>query len=175
MNRLVAILLLLAACSACTVQYPNRDPLGELFPKVGARSLSGEEITLPDSFSGKKVVLLVAYVQDAQFDVDRWMLGLAQLKTDVLVAEIPTIQGFFPRLISRRIDRGMRSGIPKEDWGIVYTVYEDAKIIAEFLGNESPRKTRVLLLSAEGRVVWFYDRGYSAARVQELDAKVRSP
>ena len=44
----------------------------------------------------------------------------------------------------------------------------------EFTGNEKPRNMRVVLLDAEGRIRWFHDRGFSAGKVVELDALVRS-
>ena len=63
----------------------------------------------------------------------------------------------------------MRSGIPEEDWASVITVYgSDADRIVALTGNEQPRNMRVLLLDAEGRVRWFHDRGFSAAKLLEL-------
>ena len=97
-----------------------------------------------------------------------------QLDTPVAVREIPTVRGLVPRLIASKIDSGMRSGIPKEDWGTVITVYKDADIIANYLGTEDPLNARVALLDANGKVIWFHDRGYSATRVSNLDQIVRA-
>jgi hypothetical protein len=56
----------------------------------------------------------------------------------------------------------------------VVTVYgEQGEAIVELTGNESPRNIRVLLLDAEGKVVWMHDRGFSAGKLLELDAAVR--
>ena len=144
------------------------------FPEVRATILTGEDVSIPGYFGEKPVLLLVGYVQESQFDVDRWLLALKQLKTPVRIAEIPAAQGFFPRLISSKINNGMRSGIPQEDWKIVFTVYEDSEKIARFLGNVKPRNVRAVLVDESGTVRWFHDRGFSADRALELDKLVRA-
>lgn len=163
----------------CSRAVERRNPIGEIFPSVTGTRLSGESVAIPADFGGAPVVLLVGYVQRAQFDIDRWLLGLTQAGTPVKVLEIPTIRGWAPRAISGWIDSGMRSGIPEEDWRTVATVYRDAAAIVKFLGNEDPQNGRAVLLDGEGRVLWMHDRGYSAAKMLELHeaalALTRSP
>ncbi len=158
---------------SCASTFEKTEPIGQNFPKVQATGLTGEEVIIPDLFKDNLVVLFIGYVQDAQFDVDRWLLGLKQLQTPVEMAEIPTIQGFVPGLLASRIDQGMRNGIPEEDWKIVFTVYKDASEIARFFGNEKPRNVRVVLLDQKGKVLWFHDRGFSAGKAIELDQLIR--
>ncbi len=176
MNRSVlALLLALAALTgACSSPVPNRDPLGEPFPGVRGSSLEGDEVELPGDLAGAPAVLLLGYVQDAQFDADRWLIGLLQAETPVRFLEVPTIPGFAPGLFAGSIDEGMRSGIPSEDWGGVVTLYrDDAARVVALTGNERPRNMRVVLLDAEGVVRWFHDRGFSAGKLLELDAAAR--
>lgn len=156
----------------CSRSVERRNPIGEIFPSVTGKRLSGEAIAIPADFAGAPVVLLVGYVQRAQFDIDRWLLGFTQAETPVRVLEIPTIKGWAPRVISGWIDSGMRSGIPEEDWRTVATVYRDAPAIVKFLGNEDPQNGRAVLLDADGRVLWMHDRGYSAAKMLELHQAV---
>ena len=166
---------LLALLAACASPIPNRDPIGEPFPSVEAETLSGEALRLPEDLGGEPALLLVGYEQDAQFDGDRWLLGLLQAGAPVQVYEVPTIRGWAPRLFAGRIDQGMREGIPSEDWASVATVYGDASKIAELTGTEQGNNMRVLLLDGEGNVVWFHDRGYSAGvLIDLLDAAVRT-
>ena len=152
----------------CASDVENRDPRGELFPSVSGESLEGETVALPEDFRGQPIVLLVGYEQDAQFDADRWMLGMMQGGMTLPLREVPTIDGLVPGLIAGTIDEGMRRGIPSEDWGAVVTVYGDADKIVEFTGNENGNNIRVLLLDADGRVVWYHDRGYSPGKLIEL-------
>lgn len=156
---------------ACATRYPARAPIGERFPAVEGASLAGEPVTLPPA---QPCVLLIGYVQKAQFDADRWLIGLLQADLKLRLYEVPTIPGLFANLASGWIDDGMRSGIPQEDWPSVVTVYgSKAQPIAEFTGNESTRNVRVLLLDSEGRVRWMHDRGFSAGKLLELAAEAR--
>jgi hypothetical protein len=66
------------------------------------------------------------------------------------------------------IDEGMRKGIPKELWGGVITIYADGAKLQEFTGNENPNNARTLLLNKEGKVIYFYDRGFSVNALNEL-------
>lgn len=143
-------------------------------PTVRGESLSGIETELPADLLGKVSVLILGYVQDAQFDADRWLFGLLQAETPVKIMEVPTIRGLVPSLIDFRIDSGMRSGIPNEDWSSVVTVYGDpAMKLLSFTGNETPRNVRVLLLDGNGVVIWMHDRGFSAGKMLELDGLAR--
>jgi hypothetical protein len=120
-------------------------------------------------------VLLIGYKQNAQFDLDRWILGMLQAGTPVRFLEVPTIPGMVPGMISGYIDDGMRSGIPNEDWGVVVTVYgNDASLIADWTGTKDGLNGRIVLLDGDGVARWFHDRGYSGSKVLELDAMVRS-
>lgn len=169
---LAVALAAVAATTGCTSPIPRRDPTGEPFPTVAGRSLADDPITLPDDLAGEPALLVVGYVQDAQFDIDRWLLGLIQGDVAVRTLEVPTVRGLVPGLIRGTIDGGMRGGIPEAYWGDVVTVYGDAEAIAAFTGTERPRNARVLLLDPEGRVVWFHDEGYAAPLVPTLSAAV---
>lgn len=149
------------AIVSCSAPYERRDPTGEAFPDVVGVALDDRSVRIPGDFAGKPTLLLIGYEMETQFDIDRWLLGLDEAKVDVPVYELPTIPGLIPGLFAGRINEGMRSGIPREDWAIVLTVYDDAATVASFLGNEAPLPARVVLLDAEGRVVFFHDRGYS--------------
>jgi hypothetical protein len=164
---LVGICLLLASCSTT---WPRRDPTGEMFPSVTGTSLSGAPVALPDVGHGSPLLLLVGYDQDAQFDLDRWLLALDQVGWRVTTFEVPTLPGLFPRLLAGTIDSGMRRGIPAEDWASVVTVYGDAARLAAFTGDEDGLTGRVLLLDGTGKVAFFHDRGFSVGTLRQLQA-----
>lgn len=63
----------------------------------------------------------------------------------------------------------MRSGIPREDWGAVITLYgETARPVAQLTGTERGRLARIVVLDPAGRIVWFDDQGYSARKAMEV-------
>ena len=156
--------------AGCGTTYQNRSPLGEEFPPVTGKSLAGEEIVLPDAFRGEKVILVLAYEQDAQFDIDRWGIGFFTADLDLPpVYEIPSIPGLLPSLFKEAIDGGMRKGIPKESWKDVITVYgDDGGVLSEWTGTENDLNARIVLLDEQGFVRWFHDRGYGLAPLQDL-------
>ena len=165
--------LVLLGLSACGTTYERRDPTGEVFPSVRGEALDGRQVALPEIGSGKPLLLLIGYDQDAQFDIDRWLLGLTESGVSVRLFEVPTLPGMIPRMIAGTIDGGMRRGIPEEDWGLVVTVYDDAEQIARFTGNRDGLTGRVVLLDGDGKVVFFHDRGYSVGTLQRLRAAIR--
>lgn len=165
---LIATILLIAACST---PYPNQQLVGKQFPSITGTSLEKEEVQIPDMVLGKPALFLVGYVQDTQFDIDRWLIGLDMKEVDVVAYELPAIAGMFPRMFSTKIDDGMRRGIPKELWGGVITIYKDGEKVQEFTGNEDPNNARVMLLDAEGKIIYFYDRGFSVKALNELIEK----
>ena len=167
---LPASIATLLATSSCSTSWPRRDPSGEVLPQVTGTSLADEPVTLPDVADGAPLLLLIGYVQNAQFDIDRWLLGLDQLGWDTRTFEVPTLPGMLPRMFGNFIDSGMRSGIPEEDWAAVVTVYKEAHKLAEFTGNEGTRNGRILLLDGAGKVVFYHDRGYSVGSLKKLVA-----
>lgn len=168
------IVFLSILVSSCGTTYPNRDIVGEQFPRVEGKNLDGTEFTVPDAFKGTKVIVVLGYVQDTQFDIDRWSIGFFTAPLPLPpVVEIPTIPGLVPSLFKGTIDSGMRSGIPKESWKDVITVYgSDGGKIVEWTGNENPRNGRVLLLDENGTVLWFHDGGFGLPPLQSLLEKL---
>ena len=150
-------------------KYPNQNPIGETFPTASGENLDKEAVELPKAYMGKPALYMVGYVQETQFDLDRWTIGLTQVEFPAQVVEVPTIPGMFPSMFKGMIDNGMRSGIPSEDWAAVVTLYgKQATPVAKFTGNMNPRNGRILLLDADGVVRWFWDQGFSAKRLMEL-------
>ncbi len=168
---LLAAGMALTWMGACQSTLPNQNPVGESFPRVSGEDLTGETVALPVE---GPAVYLVGYKQNAQFDADRWILGILQAGLDLPLYEVPTLKGLFPRVFGNMIDEGMRSGIPEGDWQSVVTLYgENASQIARFTGTENGRNMRVLVVDGEGQVRWFHDDGYSARVMLELQALAR--
>lgn len=138
------------------------------FPSVLGHALSGEVVRLPDDVAGRPVVLLVAYRRAAQLDIDRWLKALRRAAPQVEAYEVPTIPSPVYRPLAGWIDAGMRSGVPREQWRSVVTVYGDGAVVRGFLG-EAPRPVaHVVLLDDAGVVRWLDARGFSEAGLQGL-------
>lgn len=161
---LITIIITLTGCASVV---KNRNVQGETFPTVQGSALDGKAWQVPKDLSGK-TVLLIGFVQDSQFDIDRWLIGLDMKKAKVPFIEIPTIRGMFPRMFRKTIDKGMRRGIPEDMWAGVVTVYNDAHLIVDFLGNENPNNARVLVVDQTGRVYFSYNDGFSVNALNKL-------
>lgn len=171
---IVAVPAILIA-NGCSSTIPNRNPVGETFPSVVGTSLEKTRTELPQALAGEPAVVLVGYKQGTQFDIDRWLIGLIQADVDAQLLEVPTIPGLSATIASSWIDDGMRSGIPEEDWGSVVTLYGSAaRPVAELTGTANGRLTRVLVLDADGTIVWFDDEGFSASKAVEVADLVKT-
>ena len=170
--KLFTLLILTFMLLGCSTKYPNLDPTNKMFPTVTGTTLEENEVTMPEHFKGKQTLLLIGYVQNSQFDIDRWLIGLDMTKTKVDVYELPTIAGMAPRMFQTFIDDGMRSGIPKELWKGVITIYKDGELIQQMTGNANPNNARVMLLSPTGNIDYFYDRGFSVAALNDVRSRI---
>ena len=168
----VVLLLVLFFSSCANYDYPSQVKLGDNMIAATGESLEGNVVAIPEDFKGQETLLLFGYKQDSQFDIDRWLIGLYMTQTQVAAYEIPTIQGMLPRMFSGFIDSGMRKGIPKQLWKGVVTVYADGDKIQRFTGNQNPNNARVMLLDKAGKIVYFYDQGFSVEALNMLREKL---
>lgn len=168
MYRLFLPLIVVLLATGCSTQFSNKNPIGKIFPTVAGQTLTKEQVVLPAHFDQQPVVILLGYVQNAQFDIDRWLIGLDMTKTEASIYELPTIAGMFPRFFKTQIDNGMRAGIPKSLWKGVITIYDDGEKVQQFTGNENPNNARVVILDKAGTIRFFYDQGFSVAALNEL-------
>lgn len=167
--KLKLFFIFLFILSGCTTTFENKAVLHQQFPKVDGKNLEEIPIDMPNYFRGKHTILLIGYKQNSQFDIDRWIMGLTDSGVTAKVYELPTVVGMVPKMISGKIDSGMRLGIPKELWVDVITLYGgDAKKIAEFTGNERPLNARVMLLDTSGKIIFFHDQGYGVSYLKQL-------
>lgn len=167
-----ALIMFFMLLTGCATQHVNKDPTGQPFPDISGQGLDNKMYRIPRDFSGRNILFLLGYKQDAQFDIDRWLIGLDMTQTRIDAIELPTIQGMFPRMFKTQINDGMRSGIPREMWQGVITVYQDGDRVQSFTGNEKPNNARVVLLDSLGKVIFFYDRGFSVDALNALRAAI---
>lgn len=161
LNMQLTIVIVLLLLTGCSTTYPNQKIENTIFPSISGTSLEQEKMDIPEIFDHERTLLLIGYKQDSQFDIDRWLIALDMADVNVPVYELPTIQGMLPRMFKTYINNGMRKGIPKPLWKGVITVYEDGEQIQKFTGNVNPNNTRVVLIDNSGKVLYFYDQGFS--------------
>ena len=160
--------LFVTGCSSRRSFESAPELVGTSLPNFRGEALDDRVVKFPEEIRGRAHLLLVAYVQEAQFDVDRWVLGILQAKAPVNVLELPTIASLGARLAKGFINRGMQQGIPKEDWASVVTVYGDAEVLRSYVGEIPGNNACAMLVDSEGVVRWVHRNGYSPRELLEL-------
>lgn len=170
------LVLCMTGCASRRAVEPAEMLIGKAVPSFNGEALDGRRVVFPGEVKGAEKspsLLLVAYVQEAQFDVDRWVLGVLQAKAPVRILELPTIEGLAARLAKGFINRGMQQGIPQQDWPAVITVYDEAKVLASFVGGIPGNNACALLVDNAGIVRWVHREGYSPRELLEMIREVQ--
>ena len=160
--------MILTFSFGCSSTYPNKVVTGKLLPSFSGETLTREKVNFPDLIKGERSLLLIGYKQNSQFDIDRWLIGLEMMNINFPVFEVPVLAPWFPSFLQKKIDSGMRSGIPSQLWKKVVTVYADADVVKKFVGNENPLNARVLLIDKDGRVLVQFDDGFSVPSLKKI-------
>lgn len=146
---------------------------GERFPTVVGTSLAGTQVRLPDQLDGHLNLLLIAFRQVQQADVDTWMPYAEALEAgrpDVRAYELPVLSAAY-RLARPFIDGGMRAAIP--DPAVrrrTITLYLDKVAFRAALGVAGEDLIDVRLVDRSGTTHWRSDGAWDAAKAAALDA-----
>lgn len=145
------------------------------FPEIEGTSLSLVEHHLPGSLAGRLNLLLIAFRQWQQGDVDTWMpvaTSLAAEHAHFRFYELPVISRAY-RPVSGFIDGGMRSGIPDPDVrASTITVYVNRRWFLDSLGIESVGEIVPMLVTASGEILWRTTGRMTIEASRELRAAV---
>jgi hypothetical protein len=144
---------------------------GMRFPDVTGRNLEGRQLNLPADFGSGRTIVLVAFRQRQQREVDTWMPELRSLRaahSGLQVYEIPTLSsGWTP--LRGWIDGGMARGIKDQQVReVTVTLYIRKGPFKEALGITSEGTIHLLLLDGEGRVTFRTTGPANAAGVAAL-------
>lgn len=142
------------------------------FPQITAKNLNNEEVTLPDDLAGKPALVLVAFKQRQQVNVNTWLdqLDLIESTIDgVRVIETPTISGKKWGWMAGFIDGGMRSGIPDpQARARTITLYTDVGTFRQALGLESEDTIYGVLLDEQGEVIEIVEGDFEQSKLDRL-------
>ncbi len=135
--------------------------IGKKFPEVTAKSLAKTPVSLPGSAQGKVTLIVVAFLQQSQPQLDSWLGPFTERfgsKEGFTFYEVPMISSGY-KFMSFIIDSGMRGGIPKEKHKNVVTMYGDVEKYMKALDLDA-RYGYAFLLDREGIIRW-QDKGFS--------------
>ena len=127
------------------------------FPQVSGANLERKRLALPQDFEGQVNILLIAFQQWQQGEVNTWIPTVQQLEAaypNARYYELPTIRDL-NRLSQAFINGGMRAGIPDRlARARTITLYLDKKTFCRALDLPDEEHIHVLLIDAHGRVLW---------------------
>lgn len=142
------------------------------FPRITAENLNKKKITLPDDLKGSPALILVAYKQKQQTNVNTWLDRMDEIEAaipGVQIIETPTISSGKWGWMAGFIDGGMRSGIPStEARGRTITLYTDVSLFNQALMIESTDTIYAVLLDEEGEVVEIIEGDFTPAKLETL-------
>ena len=146
------------------------------FPSVTGSNLQRRKLDLPEGFEGELNLVLIAFQQWQQSQVDTWIPFAKQLEEahpGLRYYELPTIQRL-NALARTFINEGMRAGIPdpvaRER---TITLYVDKNAFKQALQLPGEDDIYVLLLDREGRVLWRAEGTFTQELGESLAAAVR--
>jgi hypothetical protein len=146
------------------------------FPTVTGSNLQRQTLELPQDLQGELNLVLIAFQQWQQTQVDTWIPFARELEgshSGLRYYELPTIQRL--NILARTfINEGMRAGIPdpvaRER---TITLYVDKETFRESLQLPREDSIYVLLLDRQGQVLWRAEGAFTADKGDSLAAVVR--
>ncbi len=146
------------------------------FPAVSGSNLQRKRWNLPEDLEGEQNLVLIAFQQWQQSQVDTWIPFARQMEETypaVRYYELPTIQRL-NALARTFINEGMRAGIPDpvaRERTITLYVDKDAFRAALDLPDED--NIYVLLLDRQGRVLWRAEGAFTPDKGESLAEMLR--
>lgn len=152
--------------------------VGDPFPELKGRFLTGRDAALPQAASGKVTLVAMGFTYQSRFPVEAWAdwhrktLGS---RTDGTFFEVPMIGGL-ATLGRWFIDRGMRSGTPVELHNRVITVYGGTSDWKKRLAYSTEHKddAYLIVLDRDGIVQWLHHGGFDQPRADDLQGLLTS-
>lgn len=144
-------------------------------PAVSGSNLDRQRLRLPEDLEGELNLVLIAFQQWHQRQVDTWLPLARELEATypaLRYYELPTIRRL--NVVARTfINEGMRAGIPdpvaRER---TITLYVDKEAFREALDLAGEDNVYVLLLDREGRVLWRAEGAWAAEKGEALTEAV---
>ena len=146
------------------------------FPKVTGSNLQRKKLALPQDFQGELNLVMIAFQQWQQTQVDTWIPFARQLEetySGVRYYELPTIQRL-NALARTFVNEGMRAGIPNPvARERTITLYLDKDEFRQALQLPHEDNIYVLLLDRQGQVLWRVEGAFTPEEGEPLAAQVQ--
>jgi len=135
--------------------------IGDLFPSVSGRLLSGRTMSLPDDLHGEIGVLIATWDFTARDEVAQWareVLERYALLPGIQVYQVAMVSGVGP-ILRKYINRAMRQGTPGPEHEHTLFIYGDLRGLRGQLDTAvtAELSASVFLIDRSGRLAWRAD------------------
>ncbi len=130
-----------------------------MLPEITGKNLEGEPFTFPKDFEADLTLAFFAFKQRHQEDVDTWFPLAGELQethgSRFAFIEFPTLPGWWPGILQRRLDNAMYNGIPDPaQRARTITLYTDKSALRKALGIPDEKVIHVFLIEKSGQIRW---------------------
>ncbi|MGJ8527740.1 hypothetical protein [Maritalea sp.] len=142
------------------------------FPSISAKNLNEVKMNLPGDFGARRSIVMIAYSQKQQDDVNTWLPFLQQAakKSGVKFYETPVISSGYG-LMSGFINNGMRSGITsKSTRAKTITLFTNVGTFNRKIGVSGTNTIHAVVIDKNGKVLETVSGTYSKAKGQKINA-----
>jgi phage terminase large subunit len=141
------------------------------FPRLIGSNLEGNDVVIPEAFTGKKNLVIVAFERQQQNEVDSWLSAYENLIRDypgLEIYELPVIK-IMNAFIRFNINNGMRYGITNKNNRIrTITVYLDKEEFKKSLNINTEETIQVFLLDDKAKILWSTEGNATEEQVRAL-------
>jgi hypothetical protein len=138
-------------------------------PSISAETLSERVLTLPQDLPGEKSLVLMAFEQAQQKNIDSWINGLNLKSGSIAWIETPVIEPK-NRLFRAFIQGGMRRGIPEvKDRDRTITLFTPRTAFMSAMGLPAEFNTiYAVVVDRAGNTLAYATGDYSAEKAKNL-------
>jgi len=146
--------------------------LAQQFPNIDTKDLNGRSLNLPADFNANRALLLIAFEQEQQTQINTWLPFAEQLENQgrAKFYELPVLPSAL-RLVGGMIENGMRSGIPSQATRAkTLTLYTNVTRFRKNLGLGGKNQIYAVVIDRQGRVLTVQSGTYSSAKADQIRA-----
>jgi hypothetical protein len=142
-------------------------------PVIDAKTLNGETVNLPETASGKPLVLVFGFGRSSKSEGETWGKELVSMylgRNNFDFYQVAILDGA-PRFTHGLITRAIRAAVPTAYYSHMLLLTENAKAWRNVLDVTDDESTYVVLCSPTGEIQW-QTRGAGQAQFDALRAQL---
>jgi len=150
--------------ACCAILYASAHA-ADAFPHLTGQTFGERAVAIPDAFKGKPTVLVITFTRAAQEQARAWTDKVKQKSIGAQNYQVLELEDV-PRLFRGFVRGSIRKSIPKESQDSFILLFEGEDALKKAVGFQVSDDAYVLLLDANGNIVW---REHGAVDEKKVD------